>query len=106
MSVGRPRWTSPPTCSIACRTWDARAPSASPDPDGVGGSATAALIRAPRCLPAQGHRDDVWPCLRRSSQMAGAGRLRLLGINFTPFRPNIAGRDRDSFRLSHPDDLV
>src|SRR5215217_8278766 len=32
MSVGRPRWTSPPTCSIACRTWDARTPSASPNP--------------------------------------------------------------------------
>src|SRR4051812_31063593 len=28
MSVGRPRWTSPPTCSIACWTWDARTPSA------------------------------------------------------------------------------
>src|SRR3954468_21183508 len=48
MSVGRPRWTSPSTCSIACKTWDARATSASPDPDGVGGNATAALIRAPR----------------------------------------------------------
>src|SRR4051794_37922048 len=50
MSVGRPRWTSPSTCSIACWTWDARAPSASPDPDGVGGSAAAPMIRAPRCL--------------------------------------------------------
>src|SRR5215213_6794316 len=47
MSVGRPRWTSPSTCSIACWTWDARAPSASPDPDGVGGSAAAPMIRAP-----------------------------------------------------------
>src|SRR5829696_8669848 len=49
MSVGRPRWTSPSTCSIACWTWDARATSASPDPDGVGGSAAAPMIRAPRC---------------------------------------------------------
>src|SRR3954465_9445009 len=32
MSVGRPRWTSPPTSSIVCRTWDARSTSASPDP--------------------------------------------------------------------------
>src|SRR4051812_44071309 len=56
MSVGRPRWTSPPTCSIACRTWDARATSASPDPDGVGGSATAALIRAPRWQARIGER--------------------------------------------------
>src|SRR4051794_19633131 len=51
MSVGRPRWTSPPTSSIVCWTWDARAMSASPDPDGVGVSATAPMIRAPRCLP-------------------------------------------------------
>src|SRR5215207_422937 len=32
MSVGRPRWTSPPTCSIVCWTWDARPTSASPNP--------------------------------------------------------------------------
>src|SRR3954465_15666925 len=32
MSVGRPRWTWPSTCSIACRNWDARTTSASPDP--------------------------------------------------------------------------
>src|SRR3954447_9523481 len=51
MSVGRPRWTSPSTSSIACSTWDARAPSASPDPDGIGVSAAAPLIRAPRCRP-------------------------------------------------------
>src|SRR3954470_24097278 len=49
MSVGRPRWTSPSTSSIVCWTWDARATSASPDPDGVGGSAAAPMIRAPRC---------------------------------------------------------
>src|SRR3954464_4807500 len=48
MSVGRPRWTSPPTSSIVCWTWDARAMSASPDPDRVGVSATAPMIRAPR----------------------------------------------------------
>src|SRR4051794_21443400 len=47
MSVGRPRWTSPPTSSIVCWTWDARAMSASPDPDRVGVSATAPMIRAP-----------------------------------------------------------
>src|SRR3954451_20800914 len=28
MSVGRPRWTLPSTCSIACWTWDARTTSA------------------------------------------------------------------------------
>src|SRR3954451_10003708 len=43
MSVGRPRWTSPSTCSIACWTWDARATSASPDPDGVGGQCDRSL---------------------------------------------------------------
>src|SRR3954464_1689808 len=32
MSVGRPRWTWRSTCSIACRNWDARSTSASPDP--------------------------------------------------------------------------
>src|SRR3954471_8895722 len=48
MSVGRPRWTSPSTSSIVCWTWDARAISASPDPDRVGVSATAPMIRAPR----------------------------------------------------------
>src|SRR4051794_34521459 len=32
MSVGRPRWTWRSTCSTACRNWDARPTSASPDP--------------------------------------------------------------------------
>src|SRR4051812_42256688 len=58
MSVGRPRWTWRSTCSIACWTWDARAMSASPDPDGVGGSAAAALIRAPRCKKRMETMDD------------------------------------------------
>src|SRR3954464_15590351 len=49
MSVGRPRWAWRSTCSTACRNWGARATSASPDPDGVGGSAAAPMIRAPRC---------------------------------------------------------
>src|SRR3954447_8584377 len=31
-SVGPPRWTWRSTCSTACWTWDARAPSASLDP--------------------------------------------------------------------------
>src|SRR3954452_8852733 len=48
MSVGRPRWTWRSTCSTACRSWDARSTSASPDPDGVGGSAPAPMIHAPR----------------------------------------------------------
>src|SRR3954468_3846323 len=48
MSVGRPRWTSPSTCSIACWTWDARPTSASPEPDGVGVTVPAPLIPAPR----------------------------------------------------------
>src|SRR5215207_8287891 len=60
MSVGRPRWTSPSTCSIACWTWDARAPSASPDPDGVGGSAAAPMIRAPRCTVLNAFLNDVY----------------------------------------------
>ena len=34
--------------STACWNWDARATSASPDPDGVGVSAATPLIRAPR----------------------------------------------------------
>src|SRR4051794_26679205 len=50
MSVGRPRWTWRSTCSTACRSWDARSTSASPDPDGVGGSAPAPMIHAPRCI--------------------------------------------------------
>src|SRR6185369_15370126 len=58
MSVGRPRWTSPPTSSIVCWTWDARAMSASPDPDRVGVSATAPMIRAPRCY---NHNLDTSP---------------------------------------------
>ena len=37
MSVGRPRWRSPPRPSTVCWNWDARAMSASPDPDGVRG---------------------------------------------------------------------
>src|SRR3954463_8796756 len=49
MSVGRRRWTWRSTCSTACRSWDARSTSASPDPDGVGGSAPAPMIHAPRC---------------------------------------------------------
>src|SRR3954453_12345491 len=48
MSVGRLRWTWRSTCSTACRSWDARSTSASPDPDGVGGSAPAPMIHAPR----------------------------------------------------------
>ncbi len=31
-SAGRPRWTSPSTPSTVCSNWDARSPSASPDP--------------------------------------------------------------------------
>src|SRR4051812_20930028 len=48
MSVGRPRWTWRSTCSTACWSWDGRITSASPDPDGVEGSAAAPMIRAPR----------------------------------------------------------
>src|SRR3954468_10593724 len=51
MSVGRPRWTSPSTCSIAMWTWDGRATSAWRNLGRVGGSAAAPLIRAPRCQP-------------------------------------------------------
>src|SRR3954462_15381981 len=53
MSVGRPRWTWRSTCSTACRSLDARSTSASPDPDGVGGSAPAPMIHAPRCHKAE-----------------------------------------------------
>src|SRR5215210_5086462 len=53
MSVGRPRWAWRSTCSTACWTWDARSTSASPDPDGVGGSAPAPMIHAPRCGDAE-----------------------------------------------------
>ena len=32
-NVGRPRWTSPSMPSTACWSWDARSPSASPEPE-------------------------------------------------------------------------
>src|SRR3954469_10173227 len=78
MSVGRPRWTSPPTSSIVCWTWDARAMSASPDPDRVGVSATAPMIRAPRWqqpLPDTqvGPADEHLSPPRRGPQVRGDG---------------------------------
>src|SRR4051812_19728230 len=58
MSVGRPRWTWRSTCSTACRNWGARSPSAPPDPDGVGVSAAAPMIRAPRWRARLRQRED------------------------------------------------
>src|SRR4051812_10464148 len=91
MSVGRPRWTSPPTssptCSIVCWTWDARAMSASPDPDRVGGSATAPMIRAPR-WPEHHEHDDIGRILG-PVQHAAAAFIELLAAR-TAAEPAIA----------------
>src|SRR3954451_10795387 len=78
MSVGRPRWTWRSTCSTACRSWDARSTSASPDPDGVGGSAPAPMIHAPRwpaCAPDGEGEPHAEPISERPSlsRRTGAG---------------------------------